>query len=187
MHIIINLNQPNFHYWELITNVETITFLVYKSVFTIQMWNDTVILIKTFFSRDKPFRNGNLTTPSFYVGKLHVPKEPSDTFLDMSAWGKVKSHNSYMHFASKKVHTVESCCYPSYLWCNIVLKTTKLNTTGSTLIVHMLLMSWRLSDTKWFLFSMGFEHIIKLTDITTYIYKEGKSPSLALRYKRVLL
>lgn len=38
--------------------------------------------------RDKPFRNGNLTTPSFYVGKLHVPKEPSDTFLDMSAWGK---------------------------------------------------------------------------------------------------
>nr|XP_034310758.1 beta-galactosidase isoform X2 [Crassostrea gigas] len=38
--------------------------------------------------RDKPFRNGNLTTPSFYVGKLHVPKEPTDTFLDMSAWGK---------------------------------------------------------------------------------------------------
>lgn len=45
-------------------------------------------------------------------------------------------------------------------------------------------MSWRISDTKWFLFPMGFEHIIKLTDITTYIYKEGKS---SLRYKRVLL
>ncbi|XP_062569954.1 beta-galactosidase-like isoform X5 [Saccostrea cucullata] len=38
--------------------------------------------------RDKPFVNGNLTTPSFYVGKLHIPKTPTDTYLDMSNWGK---------------------------------------------------------------------------------------------------
>ncbi|XP_048754699.2 beta-galactosidase-like isoform X2 [Ostrea edulis] len=38
--------------------------------------------------RDKPFTNGNLTTPSFYVGKLHVPTTPTDTYLDMSNWGK---------------------------------------------------------------------------------------------------
>ncbi|XP_061179898.1 beta-galactosidase-like isoform X3 [Saccostrea echinata] len=38
--------------------------------------------------RDKPFVNGNLTTPSFYVGKLHIPKTPTDTYLDMSSWGK---------------------------------------------------------------------------------------------------
>lgn len=40
---------------------------------------------------------------------------------------------------------------------------------------------------KWFSFPMDFNHIVKLTEITNYIYIEAKSPVLALCYKCVFL
>ena len=66
-----------------------------------------------FIFRDKPFTNGNLTTPSFYVGKLHIPKDPEDTYLDMSSWGKV-IYASYLvsWFHTGKQNGSGSCQLP---------------------------------------------------------------------------
>ncbi|KAK3108466.1 hypothetical protein FSP39_008416 [Pinctada imbricata] len=42
----------------------------------------------TGISGSGPLYNGNLSTPSIYVGKINVPDEPADTFLDASLWTK---------------------------------------------------------------------------------------------------
>ena len=66
-----------------------------------------------FIFRDKPFTNGNLTTPSFYVGKLHIPKDPEDTYLDMSSWGKVKCASYFVSwFHTGKQNGSGSCQLP---------------------------------------------------------------------------
>lgn len=105
----VQIRHTNYYYFDEFclkgTQIYQFSFnnnILYFDIFKIN--------ILFFIFRDKPFTNGNWTTPSFYVGKLHIPKDPEDTYLDMSSWGKVKCASYLVSWFHTGKQNGSGCC-----------------------------------------------------------------------------